>query len=84
MSPTTTEFAHVHAPRLVTRVRLSNAFSGVEQRSAAETLRCWVMAGRPRERLVEAFFASPTSDVEAELSAAVRVLEALVALPNPK
>lgn len=78
------EFAQHHASLLLTRDRLSNAFWGVEQRGQADTLKSWIMTGKPRERLVDAFFASSTSEVEEDLSVAVRVLEALEAIPEPK
>lgn len=76
------EFSEMHATLVVTRGRPSNAFWGVEQRRASDTLRSWLRSGRPRQRLVDGFFSASDGGVEEDLSNAVRVLEALEALPR--
>ena len=76
------EFSEMHATLVVTRGRPSNAFWGVEQRRATETLRSWLRSGRPRQRLIDGFFSASDGGVEEDLSNAVRVLEALEALPR--
>lgn len=59
---------------------MSNAFWGADERPAAKVLRAWVGTRKPRDRLLDAFFASSSAEVEQELSGAVRVLESLEAL----
>ena len=77
------EFANTHATLVFTRNRLSNAFWGVEQREAANLLKDWIRRGRPRHHLIDGFFHASTAQVEQEISSAVKVLEALEALPVP-
>lgn len=78
------EFADRHASLLMARHRVSNAFWGVKQRRAADTIRSWLSTGRPRRRLVDGFFDASDRVIEEALSDAVRVLEALEALPQAK
>jgi len=75
------EFAEMHASFLLARARVSNAYWGVEQKQAANVVTRWIRSGQPRVRLVDGFFVASSSAVEEEFSNAVRVLEALEALP---
>lgn len=75
------EFAQTHATLVLMRHRPSNSYWGIGQRAAAVGVASWIRGGRPRQRLVDGFFDAQNSAAEEELSNAVRIMEALEALP---